>query len=401
MKQKKICLIIDFTARHSYTHMAPLIKVYSEIISANGYQVHILLSKFADRGFFDSIMGTKKYKLPSSIYTPAIRESFLVFLFYRLLGKRWASVSTDSLMKRSVRRIQILKTVMYLFKTSKLTKGKILLLLPSADPLSIELIKTISKFHFARKFCIRIRMVGSESRGVLGHETIYKDLIQVQSTDKIDLQIGFETQAYADFLVKKGIDSGCLSWSPWPTFNIEKLISKDESKNTSIGFLGGAKKRKGFDLIPLIINYLICSGGNYKFFIQKSAYPWVEYHKTLSILEKEFKNRCEFLPANIDLDKLLKILSTLDCLILPYDPESYKINASGILYHSADAGIPVVTFSGVGFEQEIKEYQVGIIVDDLALIENSILQALKISSTKFEIYNKSRNNANNSFLFTK
>ena len=381
--------------------MAPLIKVYSEIISANGYQVHILLSKFADRGFFDSIMGAKKYNLPSSIYTPALRESFFVFLFYRLLGKRWASVTTDSLMKRSVRKVQILKTLIYLFKISKLAREKILLLLPTADPLSIELIKTITKFHFARKFCIRIRMVGSESRGVLSHETVYKDLVQVQSIDKIDLKIGVETQAYADFLVKKGIDSSCLSWSPWPTFNIEKLISKHESKNISIGFLGGAKKRKGFDLIPLIINYLISSGGNYKFFIQKSDYPWMEYHTTLSILEKEFKNCCEFLPANIDLDKLLEILSTLDCLVLPYDPESYKINASGILYHSADAGIPVVTFSGVGFEQEIKEFQVGIIVDDIALIKNSILQALEINSTKFEIYNKSRNNANNSFLFTR
>ena len=50
-------------------------------------------------------------------------------------------------------------------------------------------------------------------------------------------------------------------------------------------FWGGAKKRKGFDLIPLIINYLISSGGNYKFFIQRSVYPWMEYHKTLSILE--------------------------------------------------------------------------------------------------------------------
>jgi hypothetical protein len=381
--------------------MAPLIKVYSEIISANGYQVHVLLPKFADRVFFDSIIGVKKYKLPSSIYTPALRESFFVFLFYRLLGKRWASVTTDSLIKRSVRKILILKTVIYLFKTSKLTRERILLLLPTADPLSIELIKTITKFHFARKFYIRIRMVGSESRGILGHETIYEDLIQVQNTNKMDLKIGVETQGYEDFLIKKGIDAECLSWSPWPTFNIEKLIHKHESSNISIGFLGGAKKRKGFDLIPLIINYLISSGGNYKFFIQKSVHPWMEYHKTLSKLDKEFKNCCEFLPANINLEKLLEILPTLDCVILPYDPESYKINASGILYHAADAGIPVVTFCGVGFEQEINEFQIGIIIDDLAFIKNSILHALKISSTKFEIYNKSRNNANKSFLFTK
>ncbi len=401
MKQKKICLLIDFTARYSYTHMAPLIKVYSEIISANGYQIHISLPKSADREFFNSIVGIKKYKLPNSIYTPAVREDFFVFLFYRLLGKIAASVTTDSLIKRSVRKILILKTVIYLFKTSKLTKEKILLLLPTADPLSIELIKTITKFHFARELCIRIRMVGSESRGSLGHATVYNDLIQVQGIDKIDLKIGVETQAYADFLVKKGLDSECISWSPWPSFNIEKLIRKHESKNISIGFLGGAKKRKGFDLIPSIINYLISSGGNYKFFIQKSNYPWVEYHKTLTILEKEFKNCCELLPANITLEKLLEILSTLDCLILPYDPEEYKINASGLLYHSADVSIPVVTFSGVGFEQEMKEFQVGIIIDDLAFIKNSILQALKISSTKFEIYNKSRNNANDDFLFAK
>ena len=135
---------------------------------------------------------------------------------------------------------------MYLFKTSKLTKGKILLLLPSADPLSIELIKTISKFHFARKFCIRIRMVGSESRGVLGHETIYKDLIQVQSTDKIDLQIGFETQAYADFLVKKGIDYNRLRYQGFS--NNLLLVSPekteaDREKNRRVDIIFSIKSK--------------------------------------------------------------------------------------------------------------------------------------------------------------
>lgn len=379
--------------------MAPLIKRYSEIVTENGYGLITLLPKYANFEFFESTAGVKRYVLPSSIYGPTLNENFLINLFNRILVLIIGIKSKDTYIKKLIRRKQITKAFSQLSRISKSTDERILLLLPTADPLSIELAIKISKSDLVNRVHLRIRMVGSESRGILGHVNVFKDLQRALEIKNFDLKIGFETRSYADYLVRNGICEKYLIWSPWPTFESANNHEKKKPNQIVIGFLGGAKQRKGFDLIPKIISNLNQSGKDFKFIIQKSAYPWPEYHGTITEIQNFFGKQCELQSEILDLNELLAVISSVDCLILPYDASSYSLNASGLLYHASDYCIPVVTFSGVGFAQEIFDFDIGRVITGLDAISTGLFQALRIKSNNFRIYNRERNLANKYFLF--
>jgi hypothetical protein len=108
-------------------------------------------------------------------------------------------------------------------------------------------------------------------------------------------------------------------------------------------------------------------------------------------------NEFKFLSSNLDLGDLQKYINKSDLLILPYDTDSYSINASGVLYHACDSSVPVVTAKGVGFDSEISEFNLGLTYSNLDEIPK-LVQKIKLMQFNFASYNTERNRATGVFI---
>ena len=163
----------------------------------------------------------------------------------------------------------------------------------------------------------------------------------------------------------------------------------------TIGFLGAAKERKGFDLIPSILSNLP-STLSYKAIVQKANYSWKLYSETLKKLQEN--PNVKLLSGSISLEVLLENISFCDVLILPYDKDSYSINASGLLYHACDFEIPVISFRGVGFSKEIENYNLGFLIDSIEELKN-FDWSFKNKKFGFSVYNELRQSRTINLLF--
>jgi hypothetical protein len=105
----------------------------------------------------------------------------------------------------------------------------------------------------------------------------------------------------------------------------------------------------------------------------------------------------EFLSSNLELVELQDNITKCDLLILPYDSNSYSINASGVLYHACDSSVPVITAKRVGFAAEIENFNLGLTYDNLDEIAE-IVKNIQFMKFDFEYYNFERNKANDHFL---
>jgi hypothetical protein len=108
-------------------------------------------------------------------------------------------------------------------------------------------------------------------------------------------------------------------------------------------------------------------------------------------------NEFKFLSSNLDLIDLQKYINKSDLLILPYDTDSYSINASGVLYHACDSSVPVLTAKGVGFDSEISEFNLGLTYSTLEEIPK-LVKKIQLIQFDFDSYNMKRNQATSVFI---
>jgi hypothetical protein len=149
-------------------------------------------------------------------------------------------------------------------------------------------------------------------------------------------------------------------------------------------------------------NRIIPSGLNFLSIVQTTNFPWEGYTETIGELKNDLKDYCLLLPPILSLDDLKKYIKELSIMILPYNSESYSINASGILYHASDYHVPILTFKNVGFEFEILEYNLGYLFSEISEIPE-LLKRVNISEDDFgfERYNLSRIEANKVFFYNR
>lgn len=400
MKQHKTFVLIDFCARYSFTHHTPLIKVYCDTIIASGSDLLVLLPRYAERTAFINTKGDKHYILTSSLFGPSFSQSPLWYLINRLVFKLNKDSQKDSRFKEMIRKAMLFKAIKFI-KNFEFNNKKICFVFPTADPLSIELTKQLSKIAKFKNSSFNFRIVGAESRGQLASKRELKDLVHLAQFYKLNIRLGYETPGFKDYLIKFGFHINQLFWSPWPKLDYSER-NFTNSTEFKIGFLGNAKKRKGFDSIPQILDTLKQNKILFSAKIQLACFQWDTYLSTLEILKKNFAKSIEFVNCELGLSDLQNLIKSLDVLILPYDPDSYSINASGLLYHAADYGIPVLATRKVGFESEVHDYGIGYIFDDFQDIPQ-LLQETKKSNLdlNFVKYNLDRSMATNLFLFEK
>lgn len=384
--------IIDFTASKKYFHQYPLIIGLSNILMKNGYSSQILLPINADKGEIEQANKNIKYILDSGESSRNYKP-FRHFIHKLILFSNNSNLSLEFI-KKILRRSYIKSSLRYL---NKFDQDKINhIIFPTLDPLALELAAVISKKSHMTNFFFYFRIVGRESRGVLASNSELEKLLAMIDLFPNKIKIGVETDGYKSYLQNHGFSTSSLSWAPWPSL---KSYAKDstKTKNLTIGFLGCAKKRKGFDNIPKIVETLKISGLIFNILVQKANFPWLEYESSKNALISLMGDSLEMLPSNLDLTDLQKFIDKCDLLILPYDSHSYVIGASGLMYHACDSNIPIIVAKGVGFESEMLAYEVGLSYTDVTEIP-SLVRYLQSKKWQFLAYNDQRNDANQKFL---
>lgn len=281
-----------------------------------------------------------------------------------------------------VRYFLVKKLVNYFVTVLKNQNRKIAIIFPTTDPLCVKLSEIILAFRNLPSIVLLFRITGVETRGDLASHKELETLSKLSQTHWNSIRFGVETNGFSTLLQSHGIHSSKIYWSPWFQRRPKEVPFLNQHQ-FNIGFLGTAKKRKGFEQIPYILNELRRSNIDFKALVQKASYPWDSYALTISKLSTEFNNEVEFLPADLPLNELINFIGMSQLLILPYEPTSYEKNASGLLYHAADAYVPVIARSGVGFESEIVENNIGFIYHDVVDIPELIT---RVKTTNFNQY---------------
>jgi glycosyltransferase involved in cell wall biosynthesis len=399
---KKIYVIVDFSASKIFTHHWKSVEDFSSFIESYNYRCINIVPKYSSKELFTNVQNLERIAI-STEFGPKLTESPLIHLLNRavkiFVKKLGANDKKSTIFfKKKIKNIytrNVKKRIINLASSFE----QIEVIVPSAEPLSVSLIENIL-IEDMRNVNVYLRVIGSQERGVLslGDET--KRLSQLEKNYKNRIRYGFETFPYADFLVEQGVSRHNAFWSPFPpNFSPELKKVKTTARQFVLGFLGTAKERKGFELIPEILNHLESTRESYKLIVQRAVYPWPTYSDALKVLESS--NFVELLPAVLSDKELVTSISQCHAIVLPYDPISYGMTASAILYHAADLGIPVIATKGTGFSFEIEKFSIGAVFEDLNIFKNifeDIRTLSKNSHRSIDLYNSKREESNCIFL---
>lgn len=390
-------VIVDFGAKYQYTHHQPLVKSYAEIIQGTNNVPILYLSKYADRSVYSAMPGEKRFILTDVVYGPTTKESFFKSLLLFLSGLILESKTNDNILKRVYKYFLTHKIKGELLLLCRETNEEVFIIFPTAEPLSFYLSKSLLNEPRNKYFKFRFRIVGGESRGFLSSLDELTNLAKITHSFPDQILVGYETKRYMKLLISNGFNSEILQWSPWPPMADSNVISNQVNKKVVLGFLGNAKKRKGFESLPILLKLLSEMGLDFQAIIQPAIFEWEDYQETINKLTELFPKRILITEPELSLKQLLEYVSISNLLVLPYDKSSYSINASGLLYHGSDYQVPVITLEGVGFEDEIKDFKIGILASNLQDMAVKIVNFNK-TNYHFEEYNLARFQATASFI---
>jgi glycosyltransferase involved in cell wall biosynthesis len=128
-----------------------------------------------------------------------------------------------------------------------------------------------------------------------------------------------------------------------------------------VGFFGDSRYEKGFHLLPRAIELCQRDGVDAEFIVQVHNSGWtkhtIEAERALRTLQG-----VRLLEGVLSSEDYAAWTSRTDVMLLPYDPVTFGMRASGIFTESVAAGRPVVasrgTFAGTGVENNEVEGEV-------------------------------------------
>jgi glycosyltransferase involved in cell wall biosynthesis len=400
----KIFVIVDFSASKTFTHHWKSIETFYTFLQKEDRKSQILVPKYAEAGMFEGIPNSNiKKVLRSPDFGPSKNQSVIQYNFNEIISKYFSAKSNKVSRIKDLLRIIFLRA--YIRKPKKIilelckSSEKVIVLFTSVEPVSVYLSEKLLQAN-VRNLDLRLRLIGSQSRGTLNRGNETERILNLSREFPQRLRIGFETFPYKELLLSKGFSRNQIYWSPFPTS--EKLNPKiNKTNRVTVGFLGSAKERKGFEDIPNIAEIFRSASFDFEFLVQQAIYPWVEYDETVT----KMKNYSEInlLPGVISDIELDEFVAKCDLIILPYDAKSYALAASATLYHAAEFNIPVICTKGVGFGSEVSKFEIGFEFENLSDL-NQIKKWLERFKEKKEVnfsnYNEARNASNIEFLIS-
>ena len=169
---------------------------------------------------------------------------------------------------------------------------------------------------------------------------------------------------------KKGIFKSNIPWSFYSR--------KYKIKNHVVGYVGNARRARGFHLLPQIIRLLEKKSKSLRYLIQfsKTSSELISIKNELNNLAKK-NNKIKIIEKYCDYKEFREILKKID--IMPIIHEAKEINTitSGTMYSSLSHEIPVVIPEGTKFMKNILKYKSFENAKNLNQYANKILKISK------------------------
>lgn len=354
-------VLVDFSCSNHYTHHSTYLRAYADFLKNLGFGVEIWINNAASADVKSYLKNYRvKAILDSPDYGNTVNSNFLRFSRDRLLGiclKILEIFCTEAFcenVREIFARFYFSKAFSELSRRAN-SGEELLLVFPSVDGIGIRFLRYCLSFQF-NSVGFSVRVINSHNRGLL----VVKDALSIFSKlivkdKKQKLHIGYETETVRiDFSTL--LPSDRLVWAPIPPSN-QQIIDRDED-SCVLGFVGSARKNKGFEDIPEILQTLRDNNIDYSAIIQLANFEWPGYKETFKVLN-EFPGKIDFLPGGCSEQELQDALKNLNFLVLPYQLENYRSAGSGLLYQAADLGIPILASAGVGFEWDLLTFGIG------------------------------------------
>ena len=396
-------LIIDFSASRYFTHHWSYVNSMANLLTAHNKSFVSILPSYADPSTLETLSGPRKLILRSNIFGPERNENFRLYLLNKIVD-----FFMNTLRGSEFKFLLLTKKVLINFYLAPAIKeiqrslrenNSVHIVFPTVDHLALSLLLRILVENDPRVFVSAKFIHGAEKRGSLISGLEMEEVIsELRKNDNPRIRIGFEVEKYRNYLILLGMPMGYLYWAPDPSkVKIHRQI-KSDSENIVLGFLGGAKARKGFALIPEIITKVSNSFPNSKFIVQGTSFKWEGYDTIKSQL-LAVPSDIQIYDGHISEQLLEELIGKCDALILPYDAISYSMAASAVVYQSANLLVPVLVSEGTGFAQECIEFGIGEIfssAEEVALKLRVLLSDDK--SENIRTYNIKRNEVVSEFL---
>ena len=393
-------ILVDFNCSREYTHHAEYLRAFANHFRNMSLDYEVWINRAADSEVQVFLGEHPVLPILNSLdYSFKRNENFLAFLLNKIMNglvSKANSLAFPFRMKEKFLSLLVRLLTLSAFNKLKLqiqSHKKIVIIFPSTDGLALRFVNQVTEV-FSERLAVSMRLIGAETRGVLrvdNSHTFVKELLD----GGIDLRIGWEVNSMREKLLESGIRPELLYWSPIPTTSIPHLCSHDLDRIT-FGFLGSARKNKGFSTIPRIISSL--QSLNFRFLVQEANFEWDGYSETLKEL-RVLNGNVKLLPGAASNQELNQALSECSVLILPYEEGSYRFAGSGIMYQAANLGIPIYCTEGVGFDWDVKNFGIGSTFNGLNELRSLIISFQADNYCQnIENYNLARNRASSEFI---
>lgn len=405
MTKKEIYIVLDFSCGRFYTHHSSYLNDYATFIKNKGKEVVCWVNTSADDETLASINHKTKKCIRSIMYGYQRHKNPLNYLIDKSLNvsfkflKNKINQSTYQVLIKFISKFYLLSAKKNLIHLS-LEYDELNLVFPTLDALGFRLIEDLDKMKNLKIGKIAVRITGAEKRGIFEIGNIEKEISYFQAQGLLqNLRIGYEVKNYENIFLDAKIKRDSIFWAPMPTIRRTVGVKNKNLHNDVIklGFLGGARKNKGFDEIPLILNELIKEDISFQAVVQKPIFSWLESENTIKDLQNLNPSQIQFLEGGISRNELENLMLTCDLLVLPYSEEAYKQAGSGILYLAADLHIPIACNRQVAFSWDVLEFGIGILLENNKLNISS-LEKIRDFEEKILKYNAERDRVNSKFL---
>lgn len=183
---------------------------------------------------------------------------------------------------------------------------------------------------------------------------------------------------------KNGIYKSNIPWS----FSKRKL----KNKNHVIGFVGDARKARGFHYLPEIIKILDKKKKSFKYLIQfsKLSNDLLDIKNKLYKLSKHNKN-IKIIEKYCDYREFRNILKQIDIMPIMHSSEEINKVTSGTMYSCTSNEIPLVIPDGTQFMNKVLKYKSFEKAKNLPEFANKLIKISK--KYDFYLYNVKKNSS--------
>lgn len=234
----------------------------------------------------------------------------------------------------------------------------------------------------------------AERRGNLSNLITVQDFIEVSKNFKyVNTRFGTETLAY---LRKLGLTNDVRGFiSKFPAQQKVNKKEIDPSKLT-FSFLGYPTRDKGQENVVPIVREATKRIPNIKWKVQV-------FESDPIIFElRKLSEEIEILQGKISSSSMDEALQESALICLPYNPTAFAFNSSAMMYQAADFLVPIITFEGTAFAEEVQLYGCGFVASNLedmieriCIVEKEMIDEWINGCLRYNLF---RNDSNSIFL---